>query len=247
MTDNPIVTHDNDYWRVWCELLLLATHKELPVWHEGENIKLQPGQLITGRKVLAAACNVSEYKVQRILKVLENAQQIAQQTTPRNRLITIINWETYQTSARQNAQQVHNKRTTNAQQVHTNKNVNNVKNEKNTIGDLPEWAKKQGLTQEQVDQAKAYVTAWNKIHGTRYRGIENLAKNLQHWLTVYPPQEILQAIANVKGDDFWRDKMEPTTLVRRKNPQGEGVDYIGKMLHASRRRENVPKSAKMVF
>jgi hypothetical protein len=50
--------------------------------------------------------------VQRILKTFKSEQQIEQQTTSRNRLITIVAWNEYQKSEQQNEQQVNNKRTT---------------------------------------------------------------------------------------------------------------------------------------
>lgn len=53
-------------------------------------------------------------------------QQIEQQTSTKNRLITIINWNEYQQSEQQIEQQVNSNRTTSEQQVNTNKNDNNV-------------------------------------------------------------------------------------------------------------------------
>ena len=136
LLDNPIIMKDNDHLAVWIYLLLNATHTEYDTLFKGKRTTLQPGQLITGRKSIAEKLEISEYKVQRILKLFENEQQIAQQTTSQNRLISILKWDEYQQIAQQNAQQVHNECTTNAQQVHTNnnvKNINNGNNEKNII------------------------------------------------------------------------------------------------------------------
>jgi len=94
--DNPISCKDSDYFAVWMYLLLEATHKEHEKVFKGEKIVLKPGQLITGRKVISEKFGISESKVQRILKALENEQQIEQQTCNKNRLITIINWDRYQ-------------------------------------------------------------------------------------------------------------------------------------------------------
>lgn len=126
MLDNPIICKDSDYVSVWIYLLLSATHKEYDVTFEGKRITLRKGQLITGRKSIADKFKISESKVQRILKTFENEQQIEQQTNPRNRLITIVNWNIYQEVGQQNEQQVNNKRTTTEQQVNTNNNINNV-------------------------------------------------------------------------------------------------------------------------
>jgi hypothetical protein len=130
--DNPIVCKDSDHIAVWTYLLLNATHKEYPTVFKGIKIILQPGQLITGRKVIAEKFNISESKVQRILKSFEIEQQIEQQNCNKNRLISIISWADYQSSEQQDEHLVNNKRTTTEQQLNTNKNVKNLENLRNT-------------------------------------------------------------------------------------------------------------------
>ncbi len=131
MLDNPVVCKDSEYFAVWCYLLLNATHKEQPVLFKGKKIILKPGQLITGRIKIAEHFKISESKVQRILKSFESEQQIEQQISNKNRLITILHWDLYQCSEQQIEQQVNNNRTTTEQQVNTNKNDKNDKNERN--------------------------------------------------------------------------------------------------------------------
>lgn len=115
--DNPIVCKDSDYFSVWCYLLLNATHDQYDVEFKGKRVTLKPGQLITGRKSIADKFKINESKVQRILKKLEIEQQIEQQTSSKNRLITVVRWTEYQES--------NNKTTTSEQQVNTNNNGNN--------------------------------------------------------------------------------------------------------------------------
>ena len=124
--ENPIVCKDSDYFAVWMYLLLNATHKESPAIFNKKKIILKKGQLITGRKTIAEKFDISESKVQRILKTFEIEQQIKQQTCSRNRLISIINWNEYQQSEQRIEQQVNNERTTSEQQVNTNNNDNNI-------------------------------------------------------------------------------------------------------------------------
>lgn len=127
--ENPIICKDSDYFAVWCYLLLSATHRKTSALFKGKKIILLPGQLITGRKSIAKKFKIDESKVQRILKTLENEQQIEQQTSSQNRLITIINWYQYQEIEQQNAQQVNNECTTSEQRVNTNNNeTNNIYN-----------------------------------------------------------------------------------------------------------------------
>ena len=129
--DNPIVAQDSDYLSVWIYLLLNATHKDYDALFKGKRITLRKGQLVTGRKSISEKLKIDENKVQRILKSLENEHQIEQQSSNKNRLITIVSWDKYQQDEQQNTQQVNNKRTTDEQQVNTNKNDKNIKNDKN--------------------------------------------------------------------------------------------------------------------
>ena len=128
MLENPIICKDSDYLSVWIYLLLNATHKEIPALFKGEKITLHPGQLITGRKSMSNKLKISESKIYRIINEYKSEQQIEQQTSNKNSLITILNWNKYQQSEQQNEQQMNNKRTTTEQQLNTNKNVNNDNN-----------------------------------------------------------------------------------------------------------------------
>ena len=131
MLDNPIICKDSDYLSVWVYLLLNATHKEIPALFKGKKITLEAGQLITGRKSIASQLKISESKIFRIINEFKSEHQIEQQTSNKNSLITIINWNTYQQAEHQNETQMNNNRTTTEQQLNTNNNVNNIKNDNN--------------------------------------------------------------------------------------------------------------------
>lgn len=126
--DNPIVCKDSDYLAVWVYLLLNATHQEYDTLFKGKRMTLQKGQLITGTISISKKLKVNKDKVQRILKSFENDKQIEQQTSNRNRLITILNWNKYQEFDKQNDKQVINKCETDDKQLITNKNGKNIKN-----------------------------------------------------------------------------------------------------------------------
>ena len=151
--DNPVVCKDSDHVAIWIYLLLNATHSERKMMFGGRSIILKPGQLITSRKSISSKFNISESKVQRVLKMLEIEQQIEQQTNSKHRLVTIVNWGLYQDtdkknnkSEQQDEQQLNNNRTTTEQQLNTNNNgingfnVNNA-NKKNTIPPKSEWVR----------------------------------------------------------------------------------------------------------
>jgi len=156
--DNPIVCKDADHYAVWSYLLLNATHSKIDKVFAGKRVTLTAGQLITGRKKIAEKFNISESKVQRILKTFEIEQQIEQQTCPKNRLITVCGWNKYQSSE----QQVNNNRTTSEQQVNTNKNVKKEKNDKNVKNKDIRFADFWSAYPKKVAKAEA-EKAFNKI------------------------------------------------------------------------------------
>lgn len=123
MMDNPIVTKDAEHLAIWIFLLTEARYMPEDSLFGGKKVTLQPGQLTTGRKQIADKIRVTESKVQRVLKLFESEHLIEQQTSSRNRLISIVNWNTYQSDEQQNKRQVNNNRTTTEQQVNTPKEV----------------------------------------------------------------------------------------------------------------------------
>ena len=134
--ENPIVCKDTEHMAVWIYLLLNATHTNYDSMFKGERVTLKPGQLLTGRKSIAAKLKINESKVQRILKTFESEQQIEQVTSNQNRLITIIRWNDYQKNKQPTEQPLNNERTTSEQPLNTNNNVNKVNNVKNVYGEF---------------------------------------------------------------------------------------------------------------
>lgn len=126
--ENPVLGKDSEHLAVWIYLLAHATHKQIPAIFKGEKIILNKGQLITGRKSIAAKLKIPESKIYRIIKEFKNEQQIEQQTSNKNSLITILNWSKYQSSEQQDETQMNNNWTSTEQQMNTNKNVKNEKN-----------------------------------------------------------------------------------------------------------------------
>lgn len=153
-----------------------------------KRITLKKGQLLTGRKSISEKLKIDENKVQRILKILENEHQIEQQTSNQNRLITIVSWDKYQEDEQQIEQQLNNKRTTTEQQVNTNKNVKNIKNDKNVITTISDSC---------IDGLQKVIDFYNENIGmiTPY-GIEILsdyAKEMPIDLIIYAMQISVEA------------------------------------------------------
>lgn len=126
--DNPVVCKDSETFSIWLYLLLSATHQEIPAVFKGEKITLKKGQLITGTLSISKKLKINKDKVQRTLKCFEIDKQIEQETSNKNRLISILNWEEYQNNDNENDKQMINKCETTDKQLITNKNVKNDNN-----------------------------------------------------------------------------------------------------------------------
>ena len=162
--DNPVVCKDADYLAVWVWLLLKAAWTESDVTFGKERITLHPGQLPPiSRKTISSELQISESKVQRILKTFENEHQIEQRTNRQCRLISIVSWDKYQLSERPSEQRVNNERTTSEQRVNTIKEIKNIKNFNNHSS-----KRIQDMTAEEKDDFLSQARA--RLNRTIYQG-----------------------------------------------------------------------------
>ena len=122
---------DSNAVHLWTYILLKANHTKSEYLWNGKIIDLQPGQFVTGRKRMSAETGIQESKIERLLKLFENEQQIEQQKTNTSRLISIVNYSKFQSREQQNEQRVNNKRTTDEQRVNTKKELKELKECKN--------------------------------------------------------------------------------------------------------------------
>ena len=213
--DNPVVMKSSDHLAVWMFLLLNATHKEYDVIYEGERITLQPGQLITGRKVISKQLKINESKIQRILKTFKIEQQIEQQTNPRCRLISVLNWSEYQQSEQVIEQQVNNKRT-------LNKNVKNIKNIY-----IDQFNEFWNLYDKKVSRAKAQSSYMSAIKKTDHDTIMSaLTKQKVLWegrdkaYIKHPTTWLNQECWNDNLDDLKKPDTKPKKRSFRSTGQG---------------------------
>ena len=127
----------SEYVHLWVHILLRADHEEKEFLWNGQLMKTKKGQFITGRKKLNEETGIAETTIERILKTFENGHQIEQHKTSKFRLITVLNWEKYQSKKQECGQQTDNKRTTNGQQTDTDKNLRIKESKKNTGNFVP--------------------------------------------------------------------------------------------------------------
>lgn len=151
MNDGWIKLHrkikDNDIWNdkepftkrdAWIDLLLRATHKEEKFLIGNTVIKLKAGQIFTSQVQLAKDWKWSRHKVQCFLNLLTKSGQItnekgALKKAQRYTLLTITNWELYQSDNSGKNIEKSSKRAVKEQSKSTYKNVKNVKEIKHIV------------------------------------------------------------------------------------------------------------------
>lgn len=141
LMENPVWS-DPNYLKLWIYCLFKASHKEHDQLLGNQIVKIERGQFVTGRKVLAADMNkgvkpdqmLSEKSWERYLKNLEKWQMLTIKVTNKYSVVTIDNYDIYQSSGGQVDQvvdqQLTNKSPATDQQLTTNNNVKKGKNDK---------------------------------------------------------------------------------------------------------------------
>jgi hypothetical protein len=120
--DNKLYfTEPFTHWQAWVDLLLLANYKDSQVLIRGIYVEVKRGQVVAGEEFLAHRWKWSRDKVRRFMSHLESEtiQQIRQQKSNVITLITIVNWENYQSD--------------NTTDDTTNKTANNTTEKQQTI------------------------------------------------------------------------------------------------------------------
>ena len=157
LLDNPVVCKDADHLAIWVWLLLKAAWKESDVLFNGKRITLKPGDLPPiSRRTIAKELNVSDSKVQRVLKFFESEHQIEQRVNHQSRLITIVSWDKYQGCEPPAEPRVNHERTTSEPRVNTIEESNKVINTTTTKGGRKRKAKP--FIPPTLDEVQAYAS-----------------------------------------------------------------------------------------
>ncbi|EUF17190.1 DnaD domain protein [Staphylococcus aureus] len=129
-------------FEAWIYLLMEANHSKAKVPIGNQIVTVERGQRLTSILTLSDLFNWSRFKVKTFLDLLESDGMLEVKTTSKYTLITIVNYDFYQSEQGRNQHQNDIKptskqhqsninSTTNQQQINTNKNVKNGDNVKN--------------------------------------------------------------------------------------------------------------------
>ena len=118
---NPFM-FDADVLGTWVYILLNVSYQPEDAVFEGKRITLQPGQGIFKFTEMAHILGVTKTKMYRVIGLLESEKQIEKQSSPRNTLVTVVNWQKYQSAEKQIENQTGNKRETNGKPTYYKRN-----------------------------------------------------------------------------------------------------------------------------
>jgi len=208
---------DNELWliepfdkcRAWIDMIGNANYEDGSIFIRGNEVKVKRGQLAWGERFMANRWKWSRNKVRGYMQYLSKRQQIVPQNNNVISLYTIVNYEKYQSERIKKVPQMIPQ--TVPQKVPL---LNKDKKEKNNI-------------------YNEIILYFNETTGRKARKVDERA--VDYWLEFYSLEEIKSAILKISGDEFWKDKMDLTILFRRKNPQGEAVDYISQLLNRTQK------------
>lgn len=85
------------WFKAWIAILLRANYRTSTWWDGEKNIELQPGQFVTSHKSMAEFCGLTEKQIRGTLAYCERAGLVTLQRASRYQVVTVCNWETYQT------------------------------------------------------------------------------------------------------------------------------------------------------
>jgi len=149
---------DPDALALWVRLLLRANYEDKAVKLNHQVVHLKRGQFIAGRKSLAESSGVQESKVTRLLKRWQNEHQIEQQTFNKFRVISIVNYDSYQSSEQQSDGK-----------VNTDNNTNKLNKEhksfsKPSISQLENYFFDKGMSKSDVTQeAEKFINYYSSV------------------------------------------------------------------------------------
>lgn len=121
LLNSPIFENEKAL-KIWIWCLLKATHKERLQLVGQQEVNLQKGQFVFGRKKASEELKMSESTIYKYIKLLEKLQMISVNSNNKFSVITVKKWEECQIEELKD----NNKVTTKEQQSNTNKNVKNI-------------------------------------------------------------------------------------------------------------------------
>lgn len=227
-------------YEAWLDLLLQVNHEAKKVMFDDELIEVERGQRITSIRKLSDRWKWSRTKVVNFLNLLENEKMITLKKDSKKTVITVENYDFYQSEGNEKRQQ----KDTGEPQESPNNNENNDNKEKilSEIKDLQSQ-----FSSEVQGLLKQY---WTVIKKTRKTGtISNsvILKTMKNW-TKYDDIVIQYALKTHidSYDDGERDEKYTLGIMRRTSKE-EAQDRLNKVTRLPKRRYEPDRKSRINY
>ena len=165
-------------WVFWSYCLLKATHKQCTVIVGCQQVQLEPGQFVFGRKKAAEETRLSEREVRTCLNLLQKAENVTSRTTNKFSIISIVKWGDYQAEPERTTSTTTNKRP-------TTDHIQEGKEEKKGLSVLLE--KYAGEERTLIDQTLQAIAQTRKTGKTT----DSVKASILQQFERYPQQQVL--------------------------------------------------------
>lgn len=182
------------------DLILSANGKE----KKWQGILIKRGEFITSQLELSKRWRWSISTVNEFLKAQKIETRIETRTNRRHTHIIVLKYEQYNPLAESKIETY----------PKPNRNLTETTNECNERN-------------EDNKDIQCILDLYNSTFGKKTISPIPFEDNAKYWLEIYSIEDIKKAITVAKNDKWWKDKFTLVKLFRKKNTQGEKVDYIG--------------------
>lgn len=87
---------DPEKLRAWIDILLMVNHEDRQIPFDGHIVTIHKGQRLTSLQKLSERWGWSRNRVDRFLRLLDEAGMVTANRTPNGTVLTVINWAFYQ-------------------------------------------------------------------------------------------------------------------------------------------------------
>jgi len=201
LIENPIFLKP-ELLQLFIYCLLKANHETQKIIFNGQEIEIKIGQFITGRNAMAKDLKQNPKSTYNRLQILKNIEILDIKTNNKFSLVTVRNYELYQSQETKKDSKKDNQRTTRGQPEDTNKNDKNDKNDKKykiirrtleiAIDDFKEFRKK--IKKPMTDRAvELLIDKLNKLASDDETKIAILDQSIVNgWQGIFPLKEDTQ-------------------------------------------------------
>ena len=197
---------NHELWVFWSYCLLKASHKKYTVIVGCQRVDLLPGQFVMGRRKASEETGLTEREIRTCLALLKKWENVTSRTTNKFTVITVINWNAYQSNKTANDQ--HNDQQATSGRPHTN-----TEEHKNKI-----------FSSDSIEIRLTELLLEKII----LRNLNFKKPNLQIWakdvdlmirIDSRTPEDIRRVIEWCQSDPFWQNNILSTAKLRKQFDQ----------------------------